>query len=612
MCGIVGFCGTENAAPFLLEGLTRLEYRGYDSGGIAVIDQKTPGQGPVIVRRVGKISVLKEAVNARMPEGFVGMGHTRWATHGGVTEANTHPHRYGQVTLIHNGIIENYQDLKERFSLTDLKSETDTEVAAAVFDFFFEKFRDPYEAICHATDQMKGSYAFGLIFDSLPDRLFSIRHITPLLAAHCEKGSFLSSDITVLAPYTQKFYVIPEDVIVTLTADSLSFRDLNSKELFPETTETDWSPRDVEKGDFEHFMLKEICETPSVIERTLQAHVINGLPNFEKDLIPDAVFRDVTSVRIIASGSAMHAGLLAQKLMERMLRIPVLVSVASEFRYEDPAMDEHTLVVAVSQSGETIDTLEALHLAGSLHARTLGIINAKDSAIAREADYVLYTDAGPEIAVASTKAYSAQLSALYLLCLRLAMVQGKVSPREARAFMAEFTKVPAAVNEVLDLRDHIRKAAHNAFLAKDAFFIGRGLDYPLAVESALKLKEVSYIHAEAYPGGELKHGPLALIDKGVPVVALATQIRTQAKIVSNMREVKARGAYVLLLGRRSDFARAEEASVYDDRIALPDLPDEFMPFLSAAACQLLAYFAGTERGLTVDTPRHLAKSVTVE
>lgn len=607
MCGIIGYTGPNDACPVLLNGLSQLEYRGYDSAGIAVRD---PDHVIHIFKQTGKVAGLEALCAEAQPRGTCGIGHTRWATHGGVTGTNAHPHSYGKVTLIHNGIIENYHDLMERYDIPDLVSETDSEVAAAVFHFFYEKKKDPYVAIQHAVAQMNGSFAFCIMFEDIPDQIFAIRNVSPMVATFTPEGSYIASDLTALIRYSDQYFIVPEHHILTLSPEGIVIRDLHDHIIEPDWLTVTWTVESAQKGGYPHFMLKEIHEEPDALRNTIMPRIEDGLPNFTADGVHDDIFRGCQKINIIACGTAMHAGMVAKTMIEPMMRIPVTVSIASEFRYEDPLVDENTLVIVISQSGETIDTLEALRLAKRCHARTLSVVNVKGSTIARECDNVIYTHAGPEIAVASSKAYSVQIAALYLIGCKLGLVNAKLSVKEAKAFITNLLKAIPAVEQVLTQAEMIKKATEKALLkATDAFYIGRGLDYTLAIEGALKIKEISYIHSEAYAAGELKHGTIALITDGVPVIAFSTQHRVMTKTLSNIREVKARGAYVILLSRKRDIT---DADIYDDLIELPDLDDMFMVFPVATVQQMLAYYTSAGRGMDVDKPRNLAKSVTVE
>ena len=605
MCGIIGYSGPLEAKNILLEGLAQLEYRGYDSAGIACFDTRSAVQ---VVKRTGKVAALKEACASMLRHSHCGIGHTRWATHGGVSDTNAHPHRAGRVTLIHNGIIENYHSLTKRFSLESrLVSQTDSEVAAWLLDAFYTG--DPYSAVRQLAECVRGSYGFCIMFDDRPGEIYGIRSVSPLVAAYTRSGALVASDLTALIPYTRKYFVVPENHIVKLTGYKISLYDLDGNAVLPEIMEVNWNMDAAMKNGFPHFMLKEIHEQPEALKNTILPRMTKGLPDFTDDQIPDEIFTKCAQIHVVACGTAMHAGMVARALMEPVLRIPVMVSIASEFRYEEPLIDEKTLVIIISQSGETIDTLAALRLAKSCGSKTLAIVNVKGSTIARESDYVLYTHAGPEIAVASTKAYSVQLAALYMTSCRMALVRGKFTREQAAAFLAGLLDAIPAMETMIRQKDTERELVTHLIQQNDTFFMGRGLDYAFSLEGALKLKEISYIHAEAYAAGELKHGTIALIAPEVPVIAIATQEHVFSKMISNVREVKARGAFVILLTK--EHARVDEG-LADIHIKIPDLDDRFTVFPIAVILQLIAYYASIGKNLDVDQPRNLAKSVTVE
>ena len=605
MCGIIGYTGPLAAKNVLLNGLSQLEYRGYDSAGIAFFgaDQKVH-----VLKTVGKVARLRDLCAGIQEEIHCGIGHTRWATHGGVTAENAHPHQAGRVTMIHNGIIENYHQLTADFELEGkLISQTDTEVAARVLDALYDG--DPLASLRRFQPLLKGSYSFCILFSDHPGEIYALRNVSPLVAAYTHSGSIVASDLTALIPYTKKYVVVPEDRVVKMTPYRMAFYDENGHEIQPEILEVNWDTDAAMKNGFPHFMLKEIHEQPDAMKNTILPRLTRGLPDFSEDGIPDQIFADCSQIRIVACGTAMHAGMVARAIMEPLLRIPVLVSVASEFRYEDPLVDSRTLAIVISQSGETIDTLAALRLSKKLGASVLSVVNVKGSTIARESDYVLYTHAGPEIAVASTKAYSVQLAALYMIICRMALVRGKMTEQDGCAFMSDLLDVIPAMESMIQSKEEIRQLVRPLVDKPDAFFIGRNLDYAFSLEGALKLKEISYIHADAYAAGELKHGTIALIADQVPVVALATQDRIFSKTISNVREVKARGAYVILIAKES---AAVDEGLADVCIRIPDLHDRFTVFPIAVVLQLIAYYASLLKGLDVDQPRNLAKSVTVE
>lgn len=608
MCGIIGYTGPLEAQKILLEGLAGLEYRGYDSAGIALCMEDSSVQ---VIKKVGKVKNLMEYCGSQVAgSAHCGIGHTRWATHGGVSDINAHPHRAGRVTMIHNGIIENYHALTDQFQLEDkLVSQTDTEVAARVLDCLYDG--DPLAAIRGLLGLLEGSYSFCIMFDDRPGTIYAVRNMSPLVAASTSAGSLIASDLTALIPFTRQYFVVPEQHVVKLTPYKVQVYGLDEgfPKVEPELLTVSWNTEAAMKNGFPHFMLKEIHEQPEALRRTILPRISKGLPDFSDDGIPDEIFEKCSRIHIVACGTAMHAGMVARALMEPVLRIPVTVTIASEFRYEEPLIDEDTLVIVISQSGETIDTLAALQLAHQYGSTTLAVVNVKGSTIARESDYVLYTHAGPEIAVASTKAYSVQLAALYMIACRMAYVRGKYTKDQASAFLSQLLDVIPAMEAMIGKKDRIREVVSHMLKSPDAFFIGRGLDYAFSLEGALKLKEISYIHAEAYAAGELKHGTIALISDHVPVIAIATQQHVYAKTISNIREVKARGAYVILLAKEQ--AVVEDA-LADVQIRIPDVDDRFTVFPIVVVLQLIAYYASVGKNLDVDQPRNLAKSVTVE
>ena len=604
MCGIIGFTGKLEAQDILLNGLASLEYRGYDSAGIAYFKDT----GKISLRKtVGKVKDLR-AICDDENNSTCGIGHTRWATHGGVTNANAHPHKVGQIALIHNGIIENYHELVNKFDLADqLISETDTEVAAALINKLYNG--DPKEALRKAVAEIEGSFAFCVLFKDHPGEIYAIRNVSPMVATHCEEGSFIASDLTAFIKYNKRYFIVPEYHILTMKEDGIDLEELNGNAVEPEYLEVNWDVTAAQKDGYPHFMIKEIHEQPQAITRTITPRIKDMLPDFSEDGIPDSFFEDVKDITIVACGTAMYAGMVGKTMIQNRLHIPVTVAIASEFRYEEPVITDRSMVIVVSQSGETIDTLEALRLANKYTRKTLSIVNVKGSSIARESSYVLYTHAGPEIAVASTKAYTVQAATFYLLGCKLALVQNKMSVDEAHGFIQTLSEIPNYIEEVLAQASNVEQLTKRMTNAANAFFIGRGLDYTLCMEGALKLKEISYIHAEAYAAGELKHGTIALISEGVPVIAVATQKHVYSKVISNIREVKARGAYVTLLTREKEIT---DPSICDVHISLPDIADEFAIFEAVVIFQLIAYYTSVGKGLNPDQPRNLAKSVTVE
>ncbi len=605
MCGIIGFTGELPVKDILIDGLEQLEYRGYDSAGIAMLDSKT---GLIVKKKTGKVSYLREAAADIETDATCGIGHTRWATHGGVTDTNAHPHRCGKVALIHNGIIENYRELTVENGLKEkLVSETDTEVVAAFLDKVYEG--DPYQAIKKVVKKLAGSFALCIMFEDHPGTIFAVRNVSPMVAAAFDGGSIIASDITAIINYSKKYFVVPEYDILTLSKDGIDIQDMKGNPVHPEILEVNWDVKSAQKGGYPHFMLKEIYEQPDALRNTVTPRVKNGLPYLLDDGIDDAVFENMKNITVVACGTAMHAGLVGKALIEARLRIPVTVEIASEFRYKDPIIDSDTLTIVLSQSGETVDTLEALRLAQRKGSKVLSLVNVKGSTIARESDYVMYTHAGPEIAVASTKAYTVQISAMYILACKIGLTKGIISEEEAKSFITELLDAGAIIEDTLKRADDIKRIANTIKTAPDVFFIGRKIDYTMSVEAALKLKEISYIHAEAYAAGELKHGTIALISENVPVIAIATQKDVYDKVISNVREVKARGAYVILVSMDDVI---DDKKICDAQIRLSDVKEEFSVFATAVVLQLIAYYTSDAKGLDVDKPRNLAKSVTVE
>ena len=606
MCGIVGYTGKQSVAKQILDALELLEYRGYDSAGMAIVDE-TNGQVQ-IRKRAGRVADLEKAWKANPVNGICGIGHTRWATHGGVSDVNAHPHRAGRITLVHNGIIENYEELKDHFGLADeLISDTDSEVVAAVLNRFYTG--DPHEALFQTVKCLKGTFALVVIFDDIPDVIFAIRNVSPIVAAYREDGTMLESDVAALGGQATSYMVVPEYHVVELHTDDIRVYNMKNELCEAEFLDIDWDTTRAGKGNYPFYMEKEIMEQPEAIKATLAPRYVDGRISLEADGVPDDVLKNCERVCVVACGTAMHAGLVAQSLIRSILRMHMDVEYASEFMYMDPVIDDKTLVLAISQSGETIDTLEALKYARSQGAKSIAVINVKGSSIARESDYVMYTYAGPEIAVASTKAYTTQMAALFALIGRMAVVRGAFNEEQEKAFVDALMQAPDAIQQVLDRKEEMHHIARGLLEAKDAFMLGRGLDYAILLEGALKLKEVSYIHTEAYASGELKHGTIALITEKTPVVALVTQERVRDKELSNIREVQSRGASVVILVKDGiDLADADYTHVF----TLPAMDDVAMAFPASAALQLLAYYVSMDRGLDVDKPRNLAKVVTVE
>lgn len=606
MCGIIGYTGSEDVREVLLDALELLEYRGYDSAGIALRDEES---GKTEVRKcAGRVSDLRAICMSEKVVSQCGIGHTRWATHGGVNDCNAHPHQVGKVTLVHNGIIENYRELIADYDLADtLKSETDSEVVAALLNRFYEG--NPEEAIKKTVSKLKGTFALVILFEDQKDVIYSTRNVSPIVATICKEGAMLASDLTALCRFTNRYFVVPEYHILKLSADKLTLTDFDGNEVLPKYLTVDWELNSAGKNGYPFYMEKEIMEQPEAIENTIKNRIVGGMPDFTADGVPDTLFTECEHICIVACGTAMHAGLVAQALVKSILHMHIEVQMASEFMYSDPVIDEKTLVIAVSQSGETIDTLEAVKYAKNRGAKCLAIINVKGSSIARESDYVLYTNAGPEIAVASTKAYTTQLAVFYLIVARMAHSRGVFDDAQTQSFVRELQRTPEVMKKVLERRRDIHVVAKKVLGAKDLFMIGRGLDYSILLEGSLKLKEVSYIHSEAYASGELKHGPIALITQDTPVVATVTQEKLMSKELSNIKEVKSRGADVVVFIKESiagDLAKEYEI------FTLPDMQDEFMVLPASVALQLLAYYVSSDKGFDVDKPRNLAKVVTVE
>ena len=606
MCGIIGYTGSEDVREVLLDALELLEYRGYDSAGIALRDEES---GKTEVRKcAGRVSDLRAICASEKVVSQCGIGHTRWATHGGVNDCNAHPHQVGKVTLVHNGIIENYRELIADYDLADtLKSETDSEVVAALLNRFYEG--KPEEAIKKTVSKLKGTFALVILFEDQKDVIYSTRNVSPIVATICKEGAMLASDLTALCRFTNRYFVVPEYHILKLSADKLTLTDFDGNEVLPRYLTADWELNSAGKNGYPFYMEKEIMEQPEAIENTIRNRIVGGMPDFTADGVPDTLFTECEHICIVACGTAMHAGLVAQALVKSILHMHIEVQMASEFMYSDPVIDEKTLVIAVSQSGETIDTLEAVKYAKNRGAKCLAIINVKGSSIARESDYVLYTNAGPEIAVASTKAYTTQLAVFYLIVARMAHSRGVFDDAQTQSFVRELQRTPEVMKKVLERRRDIHVVAKKVLGAKDLFMIGRGLDYSILLEGSLKLKEVSYIHSEAYASGELKHGPIALITQDTPVVATVTQEKLMSKELSNIKEVKSRGADVVVFIKESiagDLAKEYEI------FTLPDMRDEFMVLPASVALQLLAYYVSSDKGFDVDKPRNLAKVVTVE
>lgn len=606
MCGIIGFIGND-ALNGILNGLELLEYRGYDSAGFAI---RRAGESlPEIHKCQGRVKDLRE-ISPKTGDYTCGIGHTRWATHGGVSDTNAHPHRVGKVTLVHNGIVENHKELSEEYEVEDqLVSETDTEVVAALLNKFYKG--DPNEAIRRTVKKLKGTYALVVMFDDIPDTIYATRNVSPIVVAKNEELTILASDPAALYEYSKEFFVLDEKCILKATKAQVSVVDFNGQEVQPKMQVVDWDAGNTGKQGYAYYMEKEINEQPEALKRILTNYLVDGSIDLGYEGAVDKMLTSFNRVCIVACGTALHAGMMGAHLFRKWLGIPVETEMASEFIYSDTVLDKDTLFIAVSQSGETIDTMEALKKAKKEGAACLAVLNVRGSSISRIADYTLYTDAGPEIAVASTKAYTTQLMIFYLLVLRCASLRGRMTEADLEHALENLRRVPDAITQVIAIKDDIHRQAKEVIMASDLFMIGRGMDYLVLLEGALKLKEISYIHSEAYAAGELKHGPIALITDGTPVIAAATQTKLISKELSNVKEIKARGANVVLLTKeelKADFAQSDEYHV----IGLPNLDDEYMSFPEIVALQLYSYYVSADKGLDVDKPRNLAKVVTVE
>ena len=605
MCGIIGFTGKLKAQDVLLTGLASLEYRGYDSAGIAYFKDT----GKISLRKtVGKVKDLR-AICDDDNNSTCGIGHTRWATHGGVTNANAHPHKVGQVALIHNGIIENYHDLATKYDLTDeLISETDTEVAAALINKLYEG--DPKEALRKAVAEIEGSFAFCVLFKDHPGEIYAVRNVSPMVATYCNDGAFIASDLTAFIAYNKRYFIVPEYHILTMTADGITLEDLDGHSVEPEYMEVNWDVTAAQKDGYPHFMIKEIHEQPKAVRDTLNSVLKDDRIDLSEVGLTDEEIKKISQIYIVACGSAYHVGMAAQYVIEDLTRIPVRVELASEFRYRNPILDPEGLVVIVSQSGETADSLAALREAKQRGIRTLGIVNVVGSSIAREADNVFYTLAGPEISVATTKAYSTQLIASYALAVQFGKVREQITEEKYQELIAELKTLPDKIAKIIeDDKERIQWFAAKQANARDAFFIGRGIDYAISMEVSLKMKEVSYVHTEAYAAGELKHGTISLIEDGTLVIGILTQNHLYEKTVSNMVECKSRGAYLMGLTTYGHYNIEDTA---DFTVYIPKTDPHFATSLAVIPLQLLGYYVSVAKGLDVDKPRNLAKSVTVE
>lgn len=608
MCGIVGFAGTRQAAPILLDGLEKLEYRGYDSAGLAI-----EGDGEILVKKQkGRLRVLREAThNGEDLPGVVGIGHTRWATHGEPSDVNSHPHLSynGEVCIVHNGIIENYIELRN-FLISkgyEFASDTDTEVISQLMDYYYHG--DPTEAVEQARSHLMGSYALGILFRQTPDRIYAICKDNPLIIGIGEGENFMASDVTAILKYTRRVFRLSEGELAVLTRDGVTVTDSYGEPIEKEITNVTWDENAAEKGGYEHFMIKEILEQPEVIRKTASPRIVNGTINLSLKSISDEDIRGIDKIYIVACGSAYHVGCVAKPILSKLCRLPVFVELASEFKYSDPMVDNKTLTIVISQSGETLDTYHALKEAASRGSRIISVVNVVGSTIAMASEDVLFTWAGPEIAVATTKAYSAQLIVMYMLAMYMGRVRGVVTEADEKELIRQLEALPDAVEAILEKKEQVQYLASLFYSSKDIFFLGRNIDYALALEGSLKLKEISYIHSEAYAAGELKHGTISLIEQGSLVVALCTYKPLKEKLVSNIKEVVARGAVVIALANEGD---TNIEAVADHVIELPEWEELTMPSLAIIPLQLFAYYVASLKGCDIDKPRNLAKSVTVE
>ena len=612
MCGIVGFTGCHQAAPILLDGLSKLEYRGYDSAGIAVRD----GEGETeVIKAKGRLKVLSEKTNdGESVPGTCGIGHTRWATHGEPSENNAHPHVSddGNVVAVHNGIIENYQELKDKLLRKGYAfySETDTEVAVKLVDYYYKKYEGtPVDAINHAMVRIRGSYALAIMFKDYPEEIYVARKDSPMILGVSDGESYVASDVPAILKYTRNVYYIGNLEMARVRKGEITFYNLDGEEIQKQMKTIDWDAEAAEKAGFEHFMMKEIHEQPKAVQDTLSSVVKDGQIDLSEIGLTDENIQDIDQIYIIACGSAYHVGMAAQYVFEDMVRVPVRVELASEFRYRNPILNPKALAIIISQSGETADSLAALRLCKENNIRTLGIVNVVGSSIAREADNVFYTLAGPEISVATTKAYSTQLIAAYVLAIQFAKVKGTISEEQYAAYIKELETLPDKIQRIIDDKERIQWFASKQANAKDVFFIGRGIDYAICLEGSLKMKEISYIHSEAYAAGELKHGTISLIEDGTLVIGVLTQPFLYEKTVSNMVECKSRGAYLMGL---TTFGNYNIEDTADFTVYMPKTDPHFATSLAVIPLQLLGYYVSVAKGLDVDKPRNLAKSVTVE
>lgn len=612
MCGIVGYVGKEQAAPILLNGLAKLEYRGYDSAGLAVRDGESPVE---VVKAKGRLKALEEKTNNGFAiKGTCGIGHTRWATHGEPSENNAHPHISDDYNVVgvHNGIIENYQELRDKLVKNgyEFYSSTDTEVAIKLIDYYYKKYEHtPVDAINHAMVRIRGSYAFAIMFKEYPDEIYVARKDSPMILGVSDGNCYVGSDVPAILNYTRNVYYIGNMEIGRLADGNITFYNLDGDEIEKELVEIKWDAEAAEKGGYEHFMMKEIHEQPKAIADTLNSVLKDGKLDLSAVELSDEEIKKISQIYIVACGSAYHVGVVAQYVMEDLAKIPVRVELASEFRYRKPLLDPDGLVIVISQSGETADSLAALRLAKDKGLKTLGIVNVVGSSIAREADNVFYTLAGPEISVATTKAYSTQLIAAYCLAIQFARVRGEIADDVYSTYLEELKTIPDKIEKILEDKERIQWFAAKVANSKDIFFIGRGIDYAVSLEGSLKLKEISYIHSEAYAAGELKHGTISLIEDNILVIGVLTQSELYEKTISNMVECKSRGAYLMGL---TTYGKYEVEDTVEFTVYIPKIDEHFAASLAVVPLQLLGYYVSVAKGLDVDKPRNLAKSVTVE
>ena len=613
MCGIVGFIGVQQCAPILLDGLSKLEYRGYDSAGMAILNEQT---GKIdVVKAKGRLKILAEKTDdGKAMPGYCGIGHTRWATHGEPSEINAHPHYSDDrmVVAVHNGIIENYQELKEKLTREGFRfySQTDTEIVTKLVDYYYEKTNhNPVESISRTMLRVRGSYALGIMFQDRPGVIYAARKDSPLIIGQNENGSFIASDVPAILSYTRDVYYIGNLEIAQLTRDSVTFYNIDREEIQKEKTQIKWDAQAAEKGGFEHFMMKEIHEQPRAVLDTINAYVKDGQIDLSEAGITDEELTGIRRIYFVACGSAYHVCLAAKYVIEDLTDIPVEIDLASEYRYRNPKLEKDSLVIVISQSGETADSLAALRLTNERGIKTLGIINVVGSSIAREASHVMYTLAGPEIAVATTKAYSTQLINCYLLAMQAAKVRGCMTDEKYREMLEEMKLLPEKMERILADKERIQWFASKFASARDIFFIGRGLDYAISMEGSLKMKEISYVHSEAYAAGELKHGTISLIEDGTLVIGVMTQKDLYEKTLSNMVEVKSRGGYLMGLTSYGNYSIEDTV---DFTVYVPKTDPHFATSLAVIPLQLMGYYVSVAKGLDVDKPRNLAKSVTVE